>query len=140
MSPRLKRLDHLAVYVTDLEQAERFYVGVLGLERVMRLPDQVLLKLADVNIGLMKAEDHDPRRPAGERAASLLENPLGKAHHAFQIEAEDLEAWQSKLAHAGIPTSRVVDWGDHRCLYFLDPDCNLLELVTPPTSLEPHSR
>jgi extradiol dioxygenase family protein len=22
-----------------------------------------------------------------------------------------------------------IDWGDHECLYFLDPDGNLLELV-----------
>ena len=126
MSPKLNRLDHLAVYVTDLDRAERFYVEVLGLTRVMRLPDQVLLKLGDTNIGLMAATQLDPPDPA------VLENPLGKAHHAFLIGAQDLDAWRTKLASARVPTSDVVDWGDHRCLYFLDPDGNLLELVTPP--------
>jgi len=131
MNPGVKRLDHLALYVTDLERAERFYVGVLGLERTMRLPDQALLTLAGVNIGLMHAEHLAPADPR------ILEDPLGKAHHAFLIDARDLDTWQRKLESAGIPTSRVVDWGDHRCLYFLDPDGNLLELVTPPTSVQP---
>jgi catechol 2,3-dioxygenase-like lactoylglutathione lyase family enzyme len=126
MGPKLNRLDHLAVYVSDLERAERFYVEVLGLERVMRLPDQVLLRLHDVNIGLMHTAHVAPPDP------SILENPLGKAHHAFLIGAQDLDAWRSRLASHRVPTSEIVDWGDHRCLYFLDPDGNLLEIVTPP--------
>jgi len=128
MDPKVKRLDHLALYVTDLERAERFYVGVLGLEPVMRLPDQVLLKVGDVNIGLMRTERRESADPG------LLLHPLGKAHHAFQIEAEALDAWRRKLGSAQVQTSDVVDWGDHRCFYFLDPDGNLLELVTPPAA------
>jgi len=29
----------------------------------------------------------------------------------------------------GIPHHAPIDWGDHECVYFLDPDGNLLELV-----------
>jgi extradiol dioxygenase family protein len=28
-----------------------------------------------------------------------------------------------------VPFHAAIDWGDHECLYFLDPDGNLLELV-----------
>jgi catechol 2,3-dioxygenase-like lactoylglutathione lyase family enzyme len=31
---------------------------------------------------------------------------------------------------AGVETARPIDWGDHDCLYFLDPDGNLLEVVS----------
>jgi non-specific serine/threonine protein kinase len=55
-----------------------------------------------------------------------------KAHHAFLIGAQDLDAWRSRLASHQVATSEIVDWGDHSCLYFLDPDGNLLEIVTPP--------
>ena len=125
MTPKPIRLDHLALYVSDLERAERFYVEILGLERVMRLPDQTLLALGEVNIGLMlgKPAPADP---------DILERPFGRAHHAFRIEAEAVEAWRQRLAAAAVPTSTVVDWGDHECFYFLDPDGNLLEFVTPP--------
>jgi hypothetical protein len=29
-----------------------------------------------------------------------------------------------------VETARPIDWGDHDCLYFLDVDGNLLEVVT----------
>ena len=43
---------------------------------------------------------------------------LGKSHHAFEVGWDDLKAAET-----------LFDWGDHDCLYFLDPDGNLLELV-----------
>lgn len=126
MAVKLKRLDHLAIYVSDVERAERFYTETLGMARVMRLPDQTLLRLGDQNIGLMQGRELPPPDPM------ILENPLGKTHHAFLVEDEDYEAARSSLAASKVPMSREVDWGDHRCFYFLDPDGNLLEIVTPP--------
>ncbi len=62
------QLDHLALYVADLERAERFYADVLGLERLMRLPDQVLFKMGTVNIGLMQADPAGAGHPGGRSA------------------------------------------------------------------------
>jgi len=33
------------------------------------------------------------------------------------------------FAKRGVPHHAPIDWGDHDCLYFVDPDGNLLELV-----------
>jgi hypothetical protein len=30
----------------------------------------------------------------------------------------------------GVESARQIDWGDHDCLYFLDLDGNLLEIVS----------
>ena len=120
------QFDHLALPVADLERAERFYAEVLGLERLMRLPDQVLFKMGSVNLGLMQTANLEAVDP------SILKSPLGKAHHAFRVDRAAFEVWRRKLAAARVPMSEVVDWGDHRCFYFIDPDGNLLELVTPP--------
>ncbi|HZM16941.1 MAG TPA: VOC family protein [Candidatus Krumholzibacteria bacterium] len=130
MTPKPLRLDHLSLYVSDLERAESFYVDILGLERVMRLPDQALLSLGEVNIGLMLGKPPPPE-------PDVLDRPFGRAHHAFRIEAEAVQAWRQRLSAAAVPTSAVIDWGDHECFYFLDPDGNLLEFVTPP---QPDSR
>ena len=42
---------------------------------------------------------------------------------------EDLAAAQKLFGERAIPHHAPIDWGDHECLYFLDPDGNLLELV-----------
>ncbi len=35
-----------------------------------------------------------------------------------------------RLSAAGVECAHPIDWGDHDCLYFLDPDGNLLEMVS----------
>jgi extradiol dioxygenase family protein len=42
---------------------------------------------------------------------------------------DDLERARDLFVDRGIPYHAPIDWGDHHCLYFLDPDGNLLELV-----------
>jgi catechol 2,3-dioxygenase-like lactoylglutathione lyase family enzyme len=120
---RLKRLDHFGVDVADLERAERFYTDVLGMRVVMRRPDQVLMRYADGACALFLEPG---RRPGG---LAQIENPLGKSHHAFEVTYEDLVAARRLFVERGIPHHAPIDWGDHDCLYFLDPDGNLLELV-----------
>jgi catechol 2,3-dioxygenase-like lactoylglutathione lyase family enzyme len=120
---RVKRLDHFGVDVADLARAERFYTEVLGMTVVMRRPDQVLLRYAGGNCALFLKPD---RRPGG---LEQIADPLGKSHHAFEVEWEDLAAAPALFRERGIPFHAPIDWGDHDCLYFLDPDGNLLELV-----------
>ncbi len=122
---RLSRVDHFALYVADLGAAEAFYTGVLGLRLVERLGDMTLVECGGTNIGLVRRPELAPR----DRAA--IHDPLARAHHAFLVEAGALQEARDRLEAAGTPTHGPVSWGDHDCLYFLDPDGNLLELVTP---------
>ena len=120
---RLQHLDHFGIGVTDLERAERFYTEILGMTVQMRLPDQVLLRYGDGACALFLT----PERPPGRR--EVIEHPLGEPHHAFRITAADLARARGLFAERGVPHHAPIDWGDHDCLYFLDPDGNLLELV-----------
>jgi catechol 2,3-dioxygenase-like lactoylglutathione lyase family enzyme len=119
----LERLDHFGLDVADLERAERFYTDVLHMTVAMRLPDQVLMRYSDGACALF----FKPGRVAGSR--EQVEHPLGKSHHAFKVSHDDLVAAQALFSARGIPHHTPIDWGDHECLYFLDPDGNLLELV-----------
>ena len=124
---KLERLDHFGLEVADLGRAERFYTEVLGLGVVAHLGDQTLLQCGDQNLALFQTAratlSADQRR---ERIA----HPLGQGHHAFRVSREDFESARVALTTAGAECARNIDWGDHDCLYFLDPDGNLLEIVS----------
>jgi catechol 2,3-dioxygenase-like lactoylglutathione lyase family enzyme len=119
----LRRLHHFGVDVRDLDRAERFYTDVLGMSVVMRRPDQRLLRYEDGSCALFLKAD----RAVG--SLDQIENPLGKSHHAFEVPWAELERARQIFTERGIPYHAPIDWGDHECLYFLDPDGNLLELV-----------
>jgi catechol 2,3-dioxygenase-like lactoylglutathione lyase family enzyme len=124
---KLERLDHFGIEVSNLARAERFYTEVLGLKVVRHLGDQVLLDCGGQNLALFEV-----KRPAlapAERQ-KRISNPLGKGHHAFLVSRADFAAARALLGEAGVETANPIDWGDHDCLYFLDPDGNLLEMVS----------
>jgi catechol 2,3-dioxygenase-like lactoylglutathione lyase family enzyme len=124
---KLERLDHFGIEVRDLPRAERFYVEVLGLSIVARFGDQVLMDCGGQNLALFQVSR--PPLTAAERA-QVISHPLGRGHHAFRVSREDFLSAPHRLNGAGVETAQVIDWGDHDCLYFLDLDGNLLEIVS----------
>jgi len=127
MTVRIKRLDHFGIEVGDLARAERFYTSVLGFAVVNRFGDQVLLDCGGQNLALFAVQR--PELSKSERRG-LIDNPLGKGHHAFALEVTGLDPARKELQAAGVEVAAPIDWGDHDCLYFLDPDGNLLELIS----------
>ena len=124
---KLERLDHFGIEVSELARAERFYTGVLGLSVVARFGDQVLLQCGDQNLALFQVV----RSPlTDEQRQARISHPLGKGHHAFRVSRADFTSARERLAEAGVESARPIDWGDHDCVYFLDPDGNLLEIVS----------
>ncbi len=125
---KLERLDHFGIEVGELARAERFYTEVLGLEVVAHLgTEQVLMKCGAQNLALFEVARPELSKSERER---IVANPLGKGHHAFVVSRRDFLAAGERLRAAGVETSKPIDWGDHDCLYFLDPDGNLLEIVS----------
>ena len=124
---KLEKLDHFGVEVSDLARAERFYTEVLGLSVVTHLGDQVLLDCGGQNLALFHVA-RAPMSPAERQAR--ISHPLGKGHHAFRVSRADFAAARERLTEAGVESARPIDWGDHDCVYFLDPDGNLLEIVS----------
>ena len=124
---KLERLDHFGIEVAELARAESFYTSVLGLSVVARFADQVLLDCGGQNLALFEVP-----RAALDAAArnSIISHPLGRGHHAFRVSRDDFIGARERLAGAGVESAAPIDWGDHDCIYFLDPDGNLLEMVS----------
>jgi catechol 2,3-dioxygenase-like lactoylglutathione lyase family enzyme len=125
---QLKELDHFGIDVSDLDRSRHFYCDVLGLKMIKLVgppddPEGLLLQCGTRNFALHLNPES---RRDGE---AIIENPRGKAHLAFKVSKDDFEKARTQFERLNIPTKGPVDWGGHLCLYFLDPDGNLLELI-----------
>jgi catechol 2,3-dioxygenase-like lactoylglutathione lyase family enzyme len=124
---KLQQLDHFGIEVAELTRAESFYTNVLGLSVVARFGDQVLLDCGGQNLALFEV----PRPPLDSASRqSIISHPLGRGHHAFKVSRDDFNGARERLKNAGVESADPIDWGDHDCIYFLDPDGNLLEMVS----------
>src|SRR5579859_2672814 len=122
---KIKSLGHVVVRVTDVERAEKFYNGVLGLPVCARL-DQGGMKMAFFSLG----NHHDfavMQRPDGKAAQGDL--PVGLDHVAFKIgdTLDELREARAKLEAAGVAT-QPIDHEVTKSLYMHDPDGNGVEL------------
>jgi catechol 2,3-dioxygenase-like lactoylglutathione lyase family enzyme len=116
------------VYASDLDAAERFYAGVLGLEVVARMPGRHLFFRCGGRVFLVF-------RPEGTLAAGGEIPPHGAhgpGHVCFAIGADEVDEWRARLLDRGVVIERDHGWpGGGRSLYFRDPAGNSVELGTP---------
>jgi len=117
-----------AIYVDDLQAAEDFYQGILGL--------RVLGKEMDRHVFF---ESGPSSVLLAFRAETTLKGDLlpshgatGPGHFALGIEAAAFDAWRNFLQGHGITIEKEVPWPrGGKSLYFRDPAGNAVELVTP---------
>ena len=122
---KLKGLDHFGIEVSDMERSLDFYARTLGMDLQARFGAMSLMKCGDNELALFERPDLPPR-------PMELTEPRGRGHWAFRVGEADFARAQEGFPVEGIPVHGPVDWGDHQCFYFLDPDGNLLELIHYP--------
>jgi catechol-2,3-dioxygenase len=112
----LKRLQHLVLWVSNVERSVRFYCDVVGLEVQRRYPNAAFLKVPgtsdDHNLGLF--EQPGVARP-DERVARMY-------HAAWEVdELTDLARARHRLSEAGALVGSS-NHGMSLSLYAKDPD------------------
>lgn len=120
-------VDHINVDVDDLEACYAFYRDVLGCE-VLREPtdfqgEHAMFQVGETVVTLVetgRADGWDERD---------LDHPLDKAHVAFKTDRGEYESLVANL-DTQFPKQGPYDWDEFEGFYFLDPDGNLLEVVT----------
>lgn len=119
-------ISHLDFSVSDVEASAQWYAEVLGLKRVAKSEREgrtmVVLIHPDTNliIGLNEHHTADVR--------TFDERNSGLDHVGFAVpERADLDAWQKRLAEAGVKHSPVEDVEVGAALVFRDPDNIQLE-------------
>lgn len=122
---KVASLGHVVLKVTDLERAEAFYHGILGMDICARFDEQGM-KMTFFSLG--NHHDLALAEVSGDDPAPGAQAP-GLHHVAFCIGTE-LDALREANAHL-VSSGVVPDPIDHevtKSLYFADPDGNTIEL------------
>jgi len=121
-----QRLGHVVLKVRDLDRAEAFYAGVLGLTVTGRLPGRMVFFAAPGNPG-----SHDLAvYRVGPDAAPQGRDEVGLFHLAYQVESrEALEQAYHHLRAHGVKITGTMNHGANLSVYFEDPDGHMLELT-----------
>jgi catechol 2,3-dioxygenase len=125
---KIESLGHVVIRVRDLDHAEAFYNGLLGIPISARAPQWSM-------IFFTLGEHHDFAVSAVGQAGEIPgEKTLGLDHVAFRLSGglEALRSAKVQLEAAGV-TSAAFDHTVTKSLYFRDPDGNLVELYVNST-------
>jgi catechol 2,3-dioxygenase-like lactoylglutathione lyase family enzyme len=119
-----------ALYAADLDAAEAFYGGVLGLEKISRAANRHVFYRCGSSILLI----FNPTETSKPSDAHQLPVPphgsIGPGHLCFRADGEKLDRWREHLAAQDIAIESEFSWpGGGRSIYFRDPAGNSLEFA-----------
>lgn len=127
----MEPIEHLVeacLYVEDLERAEAFYRGVLGLSLVEKQPGRHLF----FRVGGSMLLIFRPEATLREGGSVPPHGARGPGHVALGVPEGALEAWRDRLERHGVEIEREQTWPrGGRSLYIRDPEGNSVELITP---------
>lgn len=120
------------LYAGDLDAAEGFYHGVLGLDVLFREAGRHVFFRCGTGVVLV----FNPEATRNE--AHLPHGANGPGHAAVTVRYDDLDAWKQHLAAHGIAIEADKTWpSGGRSLYVRDPAGNSIEFATPDLWGEP---
>jgi len=103
---RIRGILETCLYVTDLDAAQQFYAGLLGLQVVERHPTRHLfLRCGDQMLLIFDADQ------SNTSTSSLPPHgAYGPGHVAFAAADTDVIEWTQRLRNDGIDIERTVEW------------------------------
>lgn len=122
-----------ALYVDDLDRAEAFYGGVLGLERIARAESRhVFFRCGEAVVLLFIADATMTPPSAGARLPVPPHGAKGPGHLCFRGTADEIERFRAHLEGEGVAIEADFEWPNGgRSIYFRDPAGNSLEIAEP---------
>jgi catechol 2,3-dioxygenase-like lactoylglutathione lyase family enzyme len=125
------RILETALYVDDLDAAEAFYGGLLGLTLTHRAGDRhAFYRLGDAMLLLF--DPAETQRPSEGLPVPTHGPTPGQGHVAFAAEAAELDRWRARFAAAGVEVEADFAWPNGaRSIYVRDPAGNSVEFAEP---------
>ena len=122
-----------ALYVADLDAAERFYGEVLGLDRIAKAEGRhVFFRCGQGVVLLFDAEaTREPLAPDA-RLPVPPHGAVGDGNLCFAATEVEIDRWKAHLTAHGVAIEAEFEWPKGgRSIYFRDPSGNSLEFANP---------
>ena len=132
MMPTLKvpEILEVALYVTDLAAAERFYTKIMGLSLYSKVASRhVFLQCSDRMVLLFNTE---ATVNSGDGPLDAPEHGMkGAGHIAFAARDREIDRWKEYLTAHGVSIEKEICWEKGISIYFRDPSGNSVEITSP---------
>ena len=124
MTKRPMYLQHVNVYVRNVERSKKWYEDLLGLHVNEYRPGRAAFLTADQEqsheVALMQLGEDAPLQSKGQ---------VGLNHMAWRLESlDDLKEFYRKIKAEGQPIDHITDHGVSLGIYLRDPDGNGVEV------------
>ncbi len=131
-APRPDGVLEAALYAADLDAAEAFYGGVLGLERIQRAGDRHVFFRSGYSVVLI-FNPVETAIPPGDTAMPVPPHGAkGQGHICFPARASDLDLWIARFGETGVEIEADFCWPNGaRSIYVRDPAGNSGEFAEP---------
>lgn len=122
-----------ALYVDDLEVAEKFYHEVIGLQPLGKVVGRhVFFAVGDSVLLIFNPDATAVVSPARTGPPVPAHGAKGQGHYCFAVRAADLDGWRQHLAASGIAVEADFRWPNGaRSIYVRDPAGNSVEFAEP---------
>lgn len=121
-----------AVYVDDLDKAEGFYAGVVGLDVITRHDPRHVFFACGPSVVLAFNAEETVVPPGEGKLPVPPHGAKGAGHICFSVPGEDLDGWVAHLGDEGIEVEADFHWPHGpRSIYVRDPAGNSVEFAEP---------
>lgn len=129
--PKVTGTLEAAIYATDLDRAEEFYSGIVGLPVIARKPGRHVFFAVGRSV-LLVFDPRATRTPPSPEAALPVpaHGATGQGHYCFRVDRDELDAWRAHLEHSGVDIEADLTWPNGaRSIYVRDPAGNSIEFA-----------
>lgn len=128
----IKGVAETCLYAKNLEEAEKFYSDILGLELVLKEENRHLFFRAGDDMLLIFNPHHTKNQQTEVEGNPVpLHGASGSVHVAFSVQPEEYTALKHSLQNFGVVIESEKSWpNSNRSFYFRDPANNSLEVLT----------
>ncbi len=140
--PKIKRINHTGVSVTDMQRSLAFYRDLLGMELIF---DSDVADAADLSavVGMAEARGRVVWLRVGDTMLELWQwdhpagrplppdyRPADRGVTHFALEVDDVDALYQQVIEAGFAANtRPRDLGLHKTTYIRGPDDEIIEIL-----------
>ena len=122
-----------ALYVTDLEAAEKFYTGVLGLHLLGKVEGRhIFFRCGPGVLLVFNAEATTVPLAPDARLPVPPHGAVGEGHLCFAATAVEIAGWRAHLEAKKIAIESEFEWPQGgRSIYLRDPSGNSIVFAEP---------